>query len=621
MSAFTWVKPAKSAKSVVLIFAASLAMLVSPLVAARSVSGQSVAPQNTNDDKVQTVAVVKGEAISRQQLAKACLARFGTEVLESVVNKMLIEEACAKQGISITDREIMLELKKLADNVGEGISVAQYLEIIAEKRNIKPEKVKDDIIWTQLALRRLAERDLQISDEEVNNVMQREYGPKVQASMIVENSLQQAKVLHQAAVANPENFGRLAKDYSVDPSTAPYMGLAQIPFTRGMADPNMEQALFSLKEGDISDVIESNGQFFIFKCNRVFPAMELSDSQYSIVATKVREALKEKKLHEVGPQLHRQMQDQARVVNVMGDENLSQQYPGVAALVNQQQISIQQLAEECIARYGVDVLEVEIHRTMLMQELKANNLVVSDQDLRAEITRTAQAAGQVDANGNVDLNAWLNRVTENDESKIDYYVQDAVWPSAALRKLVEGNIEVTQEDMQKGFEANYGERVRVLAIVTNDLRKCEKIWKMARDNQSVENFGNLAEAYSEEPISQYNRGEVPPIGRFSGRPNLEQAAFALQQGELSQIVNEGPKWIILYCLGRTKPVVSEMDSVKEELYKELYERKAYMLMGNRMQQIVDGADIDNFLTETTQYSKKSIEAVRASQQPPQRSVR
>lgn len=596
-------------------FVVLLAVVASPAIAQTTPAKATPA----KDDKVQTVAVVNGEAISRQQLAQACLARFGKDVLESVINKMLIEEACQKNGITITEQEVMQELKRMADSVGtEGIPVSEYLKLISERRNIQPEKVKDEIIWTQLALRRLAAGNLTVTDQEVEEVIQREYGPKVQASMIVENSRQQAEVLLQAARQNPESFGRLAKDYSVDQSTAPYMGLSQKPFTRGMADANMEQAIFGLEQGQISDVLESNGQFFIFKCNRIYPEVKLNDQQYPIIAGKIREVLRETKLHEVGPRLHRSLQDRAKIVNVLADEKLSQKYPGIAALVNDRQVSIHELAEECITRYGIDVLEVQIHRTMLQQELKRNNLAPSDEDLRAEIVRTAKAAGQVDVNGNVDLDAWLQRVTENDESKIDYYVQDAVWPSAAIRKLVEDNIEVTPEDMQKGFAANYGERVKVLAIVTNDVRKCESIWKMARDNPSVENFGKLAEAYSEEPVSQFNRGEVPPIGRFSGRPNLEEAAFSLRSGELSHIINEGNKWIILYCLGRTKPVVTEMDSVKEELYKELYERKAYTLMSERMQTIVENSQIDNFLAETTQYSRQAIDAIRATQKPPQR---
>ena len=616
MSAFTFVKPAfRSALTTLASFIAVTVMVTSTFAQQPGV----VPPQAPTSDNIQTVAVVKGQAISRQQLAKSCLARFGKEVLESVVNKMLIADACEKQGITITEQEVMQELQRMAGSVGEGgMSVNDYLELIAEKRSIKPEKVKDDIIWTQLALRRLAAGSLQISDQEVRSVIEQQMGEKVRVSMIVESSRQQAEVLLQAARQKPEDFGRLAKDYSIDQSTAPYMGLAQTPFTRGMDDPNMEQAIFNLKPGEISNIVEAHGQFYIFKCNQVFPATPLNEKQYPVVAERVREALRETKLHEVGPKLHRQLQDSAKVVNVMSDPNLSQQYPGVAALVNGRQVTQQELAEECITRYGVDVLEVEIHRTLLKQELTRNNLNVSEEDLKEEIARTARGAGQIDANGNVDLDSWLKRVTENDESKIDYYVEDAVWPSAALRKLVVQDVDVTAEDMQKGFAANYGERVRALAVVTNDMRKCETVWKMARDNPTVENFGNLAEAYSEEPLSQFNRGEVPPIGRFSGRPSLEEAAFALQPGELSGVISEGNNWIVLYCLGRTKPVVNDMDSVKEELYKDLYERKAYVLMADRMRSIIQDADIDNFLAEKTQYSRQAIDMIRDAQKTPQR---
>ncbi len=579
----------------------------------RATPGQIQSPQGASN-KVQTVAVVNGKPISRQELASACLTRFGKEVLESMVNKTLIENECTRQNIVITDQEIMEQLQRVAKSVGvEGLSVQQYLNLVAERKNISPQQIKDEIIWTDLALRRLASGNLNVTDEEIQTVIDREYGPKVQVRMIVEKSEQQANVLLQAARKDPAQFGNLAKDYSIDQSTAPYMGLAAVPFSRGSVDENMETTIFALKEGQISEVIKVFDRYYIFQCQRQFPATELNPEQLKLVKERIHGALIKQKLDEKAPAIAQALQSEATIINVLNDPELSKQNPGIAAMVNNQPIAIQTLAVECIARFGVEVLEVEIHRAMLKQELEKSNLTVTEDDLRLEITRTAAKAGQVDANGKVDLNKWLNRVTENDESKIDYYVQDAVWPSSALRKLVETEVQVTEEDMTKGFEANYGRRVRVLQIVTKDQRSCEKVWTMARDNPTLENFQRLAETYSMENSSRFNRGEVPPIARYSGRPNLEAAAFALRPNEISGIVNDGNQWTILYCLGMTNPVVKDIDVVKEELYKELIERKTFAMMTRRLQQMILDSKIDNFLAETSQFSRSEMEAFRQSQ--------
>lgn len=570
--------------------------------------------RQVGQDRIQTVAVVNGEPISRDTLAQACLARFGKEVLESMVNKRLIEMECQRRGITITEEEIFAQLEKVAKGVGvEGMSVQQYLQIVSEKRNISPQRIKDEIVWTDLAMRKLAEGTFTVTQQEVDQAVAREFGPRVQVRLIMENSQEQAQIILQAARKNPEQFGNLAKNYSRDTATAPYMGLSPQPFKQGDLEAAAEAVLFSLEEGQISDVVELHGKYYIFQCQRKYPATTLNPEQLQIVQQRVKAALSTQKLDEQAPNMFRALQDQAQIVNVWNDTNLSSQQPGVAAMVNGQPLAINELAEECITRYGVDVLEVEIHRTLLKQQLKTYNIAVTEEDLRDEITRVATEAGQVDANGNVDLNQWLRRVTENDESRIDYYVQDAVWPSAALRKLVIDKVEIDNDDMTKGFEANYGPRVRVLAIVTFDQKSCEKVWRMARENPTIENFQRLAETYSMENSSRYNRGEVPPIARHTGRPNLEEAAFSLRPNEISGIIAEGNSWVILYGLGRTEPVVTDIDVVKEELYSVLFERETIKAMTDRLQTMIAESQIDNFLTETTQLSRQDMDAFRKAE--------
>ena len=47
-------------------------------------------------------------------------------------------------------------------------------------------------------------------------------------------------------------------------------------------------------------------------------------------------------------------------MNVINDEQLSRKMPGVAATVNGRPIGLEVVAEECIQRYGEEVLEGEM---------------------------------------------------------------------------------------------------------------------------------------------------------------------------------------------------------------------------------------------------------------------
>ena len=83
--------------------------------------------------------------------------------------------------------------------------------------------------------------------------------------------------------------------------------------------------------------------------------------------------------------LFKQLQDAATVQNVWNDPQLRAQMPGVVATINGEQIPYSELAEECLLRYGEEVLEVEISHLLLKQALAKANVAVTDQDLNDEI--------------------------------------------------------------------------------------------------------------------------------------------------------------------------------------------------------------------------------------------
>ncbi len=173
----------------------------------------------------------------------------------------------------------------------------------------------------------------------------------------------------------------------------------------------------------------------------------------------------------------------------------------------------------------------------------------------------------------------------------EQYIRDSVWPSAALKKLTGSTIQVTKDDIQKGFEANYSERVRCRAIVLPNMRKAQEVWAKARQNTSMDYFGDLAAEYSIEPSSKSLRGEVPPIRRFGGQPQLEDVAFELKPGELSGIIQLGDKFVILKCEGRTKPVEVNLQEVQEILHQDIFEKKLRMAMSEKFDDIhSEGAD-------------------------------
>ncbi|MBW2662896.1 MAG: peptidyl-prolyl cis-trans isomerase [Deltaproteobacteria bacterium] len=96
--------------------------------------------------------------------------------------------------------------------------------------------------------------------------------PKVQARAILLKTKEQAeKVLYR--LRKGEDFGKLAQDFSIDPFTASDGGsMAILEKGKGKVFTQIEEVLFDLKPGEISDVVETAFGFNILSVDEVFPS-------------------------------------------------------------------------------------------------------------------------------------------------------------------------------------------------------------------------------------------------------------------------------------------------------------------------------------------------------------
>ena len=553
------------------------------------------------------VAIVNGTNISDAELADACLARYGSLVVGSLINKVIIEQACERNGVAVTTADVDNEINEMSRRFN--VPRDEWISLIQRERGVSEKQYREDIVWPMIALRRLAKGSLEPTDGQLREQFQNQYGPTVKARIIVLGSQKEAEETRAEVLQDPDSFGVVAREKSVDIGSASVGGWVQ-PIRHFSGSADFESAAFALAEGGISEVVRVADQFIIIKCEGHLPA---SDVEFSDVRPRLAEAFREKQSRVLSSKIFAELQADAVIENALNNPDSRLASPDVAARVNSHPITISEVRAVCVERYGEDVLQALLTGVLLNQALARQELVVSQEDVDNEVARAAESMGFQTQDGKPDVSTWLERISKENRQSIEFYLTDIVRPTVALKKLV-GPVAVTQEDLDKAFTATFGPRVRCRAVVLDNQRRAQEVWQLARQNPTPEIIGNLAEQYSVDPTSKALRGEVPPIQKYSGQPALEREAFALKPGELSGIIQIADRFMILLCEGYTKPVEVTFSEVRDELYRDIFEKKQRIEMARYFTHLRESASIDNFLAGTSQSPKKTLPA--ASEMPP-----
>ena len=561
-------------------------------------------------DSPDVMAEVNGEKVYKKQIMAEAARQHANEILDAKIKLLLIETACQQHNITVSRAEEDAEILKMAQAFG--LESKDWLSTILEERGMSPEIYRSDIIRPLLAIRKLAGARLQVSEAEISREFESNYGPSVQVRQIVHNSRPELEKIRAGVVANPDSFASEAKKSSIDKTSAAYGGMIR-PIRRNQSPETemIEKVVFALNEKEISNIVDlPNGNYMILKCEQKFDRMNVNMKE---VRDSLIVKIRDRKTRAVSEEVFSELQTNAKIVNVMGDPNLSQKYPKTAAVVNGVEITMNDLYESCLQRYGETVLDEYISILILAQECKKRNIPITEADLDNEIAERAamEVPLRPDRTPNVDL--WLNTQAKFQNVPIETIRNNTVRPLVMLKKLAIAGVQVTEEDIMKGFEASHGPRVRVLAIFTDNMRRATQLWEQASKVNDQEYFADLAAKYSIHSPSKALRGEIKPIQKYGGMPSLEEHAFKLQPAEISEIIQLGPEeFVILYCLGQTKPVVTNIDDVRDMIRDDIFQKKLQLEMQKYLENLYGRCTITNYLTGEIRLARQP------DQQPPRR---
>ena len=262
--------------------------------------------------KPEMLARVGKESISYDAVAEECVARHGKEVLEDLIHRLIIQQACEEQNITVTEQEVSQEISRIAKRFN--LDVNEYLKMLQSERSITPMQYRTSVIWPMLALKKLAGEEVDITEEDLQQAFVRSYGPRVKARVIMMENPRQAQDVWEQARRNPEDFDKLAQKYSIDPNSRALGG--QIPpIPRFTGNEKLEQEAFKLKKGEISGLIQlSTGRHVILKCEgQTEPVV----SNIEDVRDSLHDELKEAKTQQAVGKVFENVKQKTRVDNYL----------------------------------------------------------------------------------------------------------------------------------------------------------------------------------------------------------------------------------------------------------------------------------------------------------------
>jgi len=218
------------------------------------------------------VGELDGKEITQAELYDELQKTMGDEQLGSTLDNLmtlkLISIEAEKTGKTVSDADVDATMKKLEKQYGFA-SDADFEQALSSS-GMTLESYKASQVIPQLELRLIFEQKAEPTDEQLQEYYNKNKDTfattpeQVKASQIVLSTKEEAQaVLKQ--LKEGADFATLAKEKSIDTTTKDNGGDLG-SFGKGqLGDDTVETAAFSLKKGELSDVLESSIGYVILK--------------------------------------------------------------------------------------------------------------------------------------------------------------------------------------------------------------------------------------------------------------------------------------------------------------------------------------------------------------------
>lgn len=557
-----------------------------PAVAQQPTPPKQLPADMTAETGKRVVAFIHGNVpISREELGEFLIVRGGMDKIELLVNKRIIDFEAKRQGVSVLPIEIVAGLED--DLRGASVDRAAFIQFIRERYGKTLYEWEQDVIRPRLLLGKMCREKITVSPDDLKRAFETRYGEKREAQLIVwPKGVQGVAELTQAekdAARSPAEFDKLAARQPDQKFAAAGGRVAPVGRHIDGEDPNVEAALFALKEGEISPWVETKTSWTCVRCLKIIPP---ADPNLTVekVEKELQKEVHDRKLSAAIPALFAELKkvaDPKLTVHVPlppGSDpknppsRMPHSDPKVLALIyGTTAVTREDLGEFLIARGGYEKVEFLVNKRIIDMEAARRGINLSPEEI---------AAGQKDYVGklgvaNLTVDDFVKHVLPRRGLTKFSWTEDVIKPELILAKMCRDRVKVAKEDVEHAFENRFGEKRRAKVILwkKDEARLALKQWDEARKGDAE--FDRIARGQS-DPALASKCGEVEPIGRYVDADDrrIEQVVFNLREGEVSQLFETPVGIMCVKCVGVVPPQAGVTpEAVRADLEKQVFDRK------------------------------------------------
>jgi hypothetical protein len=214
------------------------------------------ASSSAEQDRAPVAWIYNSIPITRADLGEYLIARLGPERVELLVNRRIIDHECQAKGVVVTDEEVEAQLVEDLRSMGV-TKIDDFVKQVLGRFNKTLYEYKEDVIRPKLAMIKLVRPTITITEQDLHDAFEANWGPKVHCRMIVLQpglNIHQKQEIWERVRKSEEAFLQEARKQYI-PALAAKEGDAP-PIFHHFGDEQIEKAAFSLRPGEVSGLLD-----------------------------------------------------------------------------------------------------------------------------------------------------------------------------------------------------------------------------------------------------------------------------------------------------------------------------------------------------------------------------